>query len=323
MRLNFNIVIVDDDFEQSNKKKCYSINRLKDDIEQYIKNKGFSPEFFRYTNLDSCLNDESLDGNKHRNRIDFYLSDNNLEGKEEGEEGEKPKNKNGIDLYLNLKNQIGSKILCDFLLYTRSEIGEVVAKLSNTLKEKNDPNLFTRFTFVSRPNEPSDTDWHKPVKAVIDLIITRREEINNFRGLYAQYTSKIHKELQRTHHLDPNLSFCKIINSVCQTGDMNEDIFQSLHRIRMIRNSLMHEDEKLCNKTNKYKIDCVIKKHKITNTLSTSEDDEDPRKFKKELETIYEDDLKKYRDELKLTYDNVTHACNSYRERQQRKKRKS
>ncbi|MBK5143412.1 hypothetical protein I2494_06710 [Budviciaceae bacterium BWR-B9] len=246
MRLNFNIVIVDDDFEDFRSNKCRSINRLIEDVSQHIEKKGFTPIFFKYTNVDACLNDESIDGNKHQNRIDFYLSDNNLDGDE---------NKNGIDLYLKLKDSIDKKVLCDFVLYTRSEIDEIIEKLSKKLNTEKDPNLFTRFTFISRPNEASDTDWHDRIKSVLDYIITQREEINHLRGLFAQITARMHNILKEKLNND-NLTFKDAIDTAYNNKFIKLSLRRKLHTQRNRRNGIIHNDEEFDPKLKEFKIKC-------------------------------------------------------------------
>ena len=95
----------------------------------------------------------------------------------------------GIDLYLTLKG----KCICDFVLYTSSKQESIIKKLTEYLKDEQDPNLFSRFTFVSRHN--GGKEWHKEIINVINHILTKREEINNLRGLYAQLTAKIQHRL--------------------------------------------------------------------------------------------------------------------------------
>lgn len=227
MRLDFHVVVIDDDFYDD--KKSRSVNSLLTRLERHIEKKGFTPKFFKYLSMDSCLNDDSLCGEKHLNRIDLYLSDNNLQGA----------NQDGIDLYLKLKD---IKLTCDFVLYTRSDIDEIVSKLSKDLNEKKDPNLFTRFTFVARPAEPSEQDWHNPILLTIDHIITKREEINHLRGLFAQVTAKIHNKLKELIG-NSKLDFESSINQAKDNGIIDQRLKDWLHTQRLRRNAIIHNDE--------------------------------------------------------------------------------
>ncbi|AYW90634.1 hypothetical protein EGX47_04360 [Yersinia pseudotuberculosis] len=246
MRLNFNIVVVDNDFDDLDGNKCRSINILIEDITKHIEGKGFSPEFFRYADLDSFLGDSSIDKNKHQNRIDFYLSDNNLEGGE---------NKNGIDLYLKLKSSSHRKIFCDFVLYTRSELTEIVRKLSKKLNDEQDPNLFTRFTFICRPDDASDTDWHNSIKSLLDNIITQREEINHLRGLFAQVTARMHNKLKEKLKKD-NLTFKDAITQASDKKIITPELKKWLNTQRNRRNGIIHNDEYYDFGSKEFKIDC-------------------------------------------------------------------
>jgi hypothetical protein len=181
MRLDFNIAVIDDDL--NNPQKSRSINKLLVNIEEHINNKGFSTIFYKYLNMENFIGNMEINGKQHAGRIDLYLSDNNLQGQHQ----------DGIDVYLSLKN---TGLICDFILYTRSDIDEIIKKLSKDLNTKKDPNLFTRFTFVARPDDPSDLNWHNPIIQTIEHIITTREEINTLRGLFAHVTAKMHHNLK-------------------------------------------------------------------------------------------------------------------------------
>ena len=261
MRLNFNIVIVDDDFDDPEGNKCRVINRLIDDMTRHIQKKGFIPEFFKYCDLNSFLNNKSIDGNQHNNRIDFFLSDNNL--------GKKDDNKNGIDLYLKLKDLKKNKILCDFVLYTRSEVDEIVEKLSNKLNSEKNPNLFTRFTFISRPSV-YDTDWHNNIKSLLDHVITQREEINQLRGLFAQITSRMHNKLKEKLE-EGDITFSCSINSAYREKYISKDLKDNLHIQRCRRNGIIHNDEFFDSSTNEFKIKCSDKNNSTEKSYSHSQ----------------------------------------------------
>lgn len=249
MRLNFNIVVVDNDFEDPDDNKCRAIKNLITDITTHINKKGYTPKFFKYISLDSFLNNESIDGEHHFNRIDFYLSDNNLEVGE---------NKNGIDLYLELKKSQENKILCDFVLYTRSEFDEIVNKLSKRLKSERDPNLFSRFTFISRPSDVSNIDWHNNIISLLDHVISQREEINLLRGLFAQVTARMHNKL-REKLKNNTLSFSCTINEAHQNNLITSDLKNLLHTQRYRRNGIIHNDEYYDDKEKEFKIRCKDK----------------------------------------------------------------
>lgn len=240
MRLEFNIAIIDDDLEDPRKSRA--ISELINNLKLWVENKGFIPILFKATSMEDCLNDKCLDGNQHHNRIDLYLSDNNLGGK----------NHDGIDLYLQLKN---SKLICDFILYTRSDISEIIKKISEHLNEKKDPNLFSRFTFVSRNNDPSDLSWHQPINDVLNHIITSREEINHLRGLFAQVTALIHNKMKEKLKNDV-IDFAPAILECKQKGFINDNLKKWLETQRQRRNDIIHNNEEYCPDKKTFIIEC-------------------------------------------------------------------
>lgn len=249
MRLEFNIAVVDDDFENEGSPRSRSVNRMIDTLKRHIESKGFIPQIFKSTSMQNCLKDINLENKKHNRRIDLYISDNNL-----GESDvDKEKGNDGIDLYYFLRNT--DKLSCDFILYTRSDHQEIVNRLSKELVDKKDPNLFTRFTFVSRPDEPSDNNWYEPIKKVLDHVITQREELNNLRGLYAQVMSQIHIKLEEYLNEEMKLK-CAIDaafdrNILCKIKDPT--LQKHLHYNRQLRNGLLHYDEEI-NHLGEYRI---------------------------------------------------------------------
>lgn len=277
MRLDFNVLLIDDEVNDDDENE--QLIELQKSITEHVAKKGFKAiiktvESIRQANI------------QRNNRVDIFISDNNLNGKE-----------NGIDFYL----AVSSDYICEFVLYTRSSTDEIVRKLADKLIEGKNPNLFSRFSFAERKN---DEEWFNHIKKIIDHILSRREEINNFRGLYAQLTSKIHKKLRDKYDVY-HLGFCETINKVRENGRMSdESLYSSLHRVRMIRNSLMHKDEIFCVKKGIFKIECDLYLNKVTNKVITAENfSNHTMKITKLI--IYENELKKFRDEINDVYNKV------------------
>ena len=109
MRLDFNIVLIDDDKDDSQRNR--GVNRLKQRVENHIKKKGFKPiiRFEKSSHPILTLN------NSDKKRIDLYLSDNNLSNN--SQENNENEEDGGIELYLSLK----ALFICDFILYSRSD----------------------------------------------------------------------------------------------------------------------------------------------------------------------------------------------------------
>jgi hypothetical protein len=268
MRLDFNVIVVDDDWDDEDSNG--GIKALVQALETTIKSKGFSPKVFGFSSVADA-------GKANIRRADLYLSDNNL-----GDNAThlNPNEANGgIEYYLQLKN----KYICDFVLYTRSQVAEIVAKLASDLTTKKDPNLFSRFTFVSR--DDGSTQWHRSIIDLIDHLLTKREELNNLRGLYAQQTSKIDEHLKRKYPSTATERLKKTINSI-PVADIDAQKRQELHEVREIRNGLMHYDEELCSTNDEF----VVR----------FQDDDKTKTYE-----IFESNIKIYRDKLNAAYDFV------------------
>jgi hypothetical protein len=263
MRLDFNVVVVDDDWDDVDSNA--GIKDLIQKLETLIKSKGFFPKVFGFSSVSEA-------GAAKIHRADLYLSDNNL-----GDNATHPnpnETNGGIEYYLQLKN----KYICDFVLYTRSQVVEIVAKLASDLTTKKDPNLFSRFTFVSR--DDGNTQWHQSIFALIDHLLTKREELNNLRGLYAQQTSRMDERLKGKYpSTDPRETLKTRINRIPALAPKRND----LHEVREIRNGLMHNDEVLCPIRDEY----VVRFN----------GDETTRTYE-----ILESDIKTYRDKLNAAY---------------------
>lgn len=234
MRSDFNIIIVDDLFSDADDRKV--IDRYIRYLTSIIENKGFRANFKEFVSSGAVLQQTTI---QERKKVDLYISDNNL-GDDESE---------GIDFYLQLKKDF----ICDFILYTQSVVDGIIDKLKKDLDEKKDPNLFSRFSFISRQN---DKIWQSTSQDIINHIISKREEFNNLRGLYAQSTAKMHAHLA-TKILSPNdeKKFSTTIEVAFNRNLFNETIRLQMHQIRLIRNALMHKNEEFCTQQNKYFIE--------------------------------------------------------------------
>lgn len=266
MRLDFNLVVVDDDWDDPD--RSINIKRLISQIKNKVEAKGFKLDANGFVNVD----DAHIEANR---RVDLFLSDNNLGNNPNHQDN--AKQNGGIDFYLQLRNMKAQAYLCDFVLYTRSTQDEIVNKLSNELNDKKDPNLFSRFTFVSR--NAGGEGWHQPVLNLLDHILTKREEINTLRAIYAQYTSRIDIRL-KTKFTRPAVE--RLNDTINKIPDHLGVDKNSLHEVRLIRNGLMHNDEELCPDTKEW----VIKYEKLDKTI----------------DLIRENDLKKYRDKIIQAY---------------------
>lgn len=234
MRSDFNIVIVDDLFDDDDDRVV--LDRFINYIKTTVSQRGFIAQVNEFSSASAVLNSMNLN---LRKRIDLYISDNNLE------DGEN----DGIDFYLNLKRDF----ICDFILYTQSGVEGIINKIKQNLDDHGDPSLFSRFTFVSRQN---DSIWKSKSDEVVKHIISQREQFNNLRGLFAQSTSKMHSHLARiVLESGEEARFQTTIERAFKERKINQDCRKKLHEIRLIRNALMHEDEQRCPITFRYFIE--------------------------------------------------------------------
>lgn len=263
MRLDFNLVVVDDDWDDQDRNT--NIKELIYQISEKVRTKGFVLQHQGFSNPEEALS-------KANKRVDLFLSDNNLGNNPHHSDPEK--DNAGIDYYLRLRSE---PYLCDFVLYTRSKTDEIISKLTEDLNSKKDPNLFSRFTFVSR--EDGQNTWHVPVLKLIDYILTKREELNTLRAIYAQYVSRIDARLKAKFSIPDDTNLYNTIEKIPQSLGVDKT---SLHEVRLIRNGLMHNDEEYCTQTNQY----TVKYQKLDRTEGV----------------INENELEQYRAKLNQAY---------------------
>lgn len=287
MRLEFNYIMIDDDLGSSRNKR--RAQKIQDKINQKIEEKGFIPKCHSYISFEDFSTQENQDTlKKDRHRFDLYLSDNNLGNSSNDIDNNKHAN-DGIQIYLDLHK----KFPCNFVLYSGATQDEIINKLITHLKENKDAGLFSHFTFVSRSSDDNEA-WIDKITDVIEMIISKREEINTFRGLYAQLTSKIHLKIKNILALRGDHSFNDCIEELEKKLQDYNNIEQTdiniLHKIRYIRNGLMHNDEQFCEQSDSYFIEY---KYKQVTSSSIS------------IEKIYIKDFDNYRKELRAIYDKI------------------
>lgn len=277
MRLDFNYVVIDDDLEDIDDRA--DVVRLIDEIDNKLRDKGFMPNCYKYASKNEFTSDLSRN-ELTTNRIDLYLSDNNL-----GDETNEHDN-DGIEIYLELKKEF----ICDFALYTRSDTSEIVAKMAKYLIDKNYPGLFSRFTFI--PRIESNDQWHKDVLKLLDHILTKREEMNNLRGLFAEKISKLDLHLKKIMNSDPEENFKATIRRIPESRFKNSQIKKDyLDNLRQIRNALLHADEVYDPIKNEFTIDYYLEDKRGKRTQSRI--------------IIYESECSKYRNQLNKVCEEV------------------
>lgn len=269
MRLDFNVVFVDDDFLDEQDRE--DVDNLIQKLKVKVASKGFELKEHCFPNIEAA----NQYAEPHH-RVDLFLSDNNLGNNQNHVDA--TLSNGGIDYYLHLRQQ---KYICDFVLYTMADRDEIVNKLSADLNKTKDPNLFTRFTFINR--DETDT-WHTKVLNLFDHLLTRREELNNIRGIYAQHVSRIHEDLKSKYKLHHKTDLEDSIDGIPSKAISNRDK-DLLHQVRHVRNGLLHNDEEFCTNKSEY----VIRWKNSGNKYE-----------------IYESNLQHYRDLLKNAVDIIS-----------------
>lgn len=242
MRLDFNILLIDDEIGKRTSRKEFE--KLQNVISQQLEKKGFTAHFEELKSIDNL----DLTSRQYTSkRVDLVISDNNLGSKRTDDSISDDNDNDGINFYLSLRD----KLICDFVLYTKSSKSEVVTKLSTELVNSEDPNLFSRFTFTSKQND----NWHQPILDLINHILSKREEINNLRGLYAQLTAQMHNHLKDIlNKKNKRIDYDESIDMAYSKKRINNTLKNHLHRQRIIRNALLHNNEEFCDFKKEYKI---------------------------------------------------------------------
>ncbi len=273
MRLEFNYVVIDDDFIDED--DIEDIEELIEKIDNKLMNKGFEPKSQTYSSKREF--ETFLKNNRESTkRIDLYLSDNNL-GDHQGITDVKHAN-DGIQIYLDLKKLF----ICDFVLYTRSSTTEIINKMTDYLTEQQNPGLFSRFTFVPREKD----EWHNDVLILLDHILTKREEMNNLRGLFAEKIAKIDLHLKNILSLDPDEGFKQTLNAIPNKYFNNSTINKNyLDNLRQMRNALLHQNEVYDKIKCEYIITYDLERNKGKKEIRESE----CAKYRKQLNDVYKE----------------------------------
>lgn len=252
-------------------------------MENHIRRKGFNPIFRFEKSSHPILNLSSSE----KKRVDLYLSDNNLSNN--SHEKNTNEEDGGIELYLSLKDLF----ICEFILYSRSDKSTIITKLVRDLTEKQNPNLFTRFSFIER-NSTSE-EWINNILNIVDHIITKREELNNLRGIFAQVISRLHHKMVVKYNIPSpqNKKLADSLDYAHRAKKITDNDFAEFSDLRNIRNGLLHNDEIVCPTRS---IRCIEYQkaqysqvsRAITETTAFIYEDDDFDIYRKRLFNIYD-----------------------------------
>lgn len=255
MRSNYNILWLDDDFEDDSS----FLNNNVSKTEKYLKEKGYISNITKVTNKKDAL--DAINSNK---KIDLFLSDYNIS---EGDEF------SGFDFLIEARKYYKQEML----LYSNQDEQQLKKYIINYLSKDNIPlEYFSKFVFKSANN------LFESIKSIIDLTLIRWDELNALRGLYLSETSQLHQDAKK--YIKSNISDCelrtnfnnnytkenknKIIDawernwendklldfyvSQCVLSSCENNLFSKWDKIRNIRNGCAHVQESRDKKGENY-----------------------------------------------------------------------
>ena len=143
-------------------------------VKEHIKSKGYQPNIEVVTNIEKAKQLLTVRGGE--NRYDFFISDFDLGG---GIDAEK-----GLDYLVEVRRSKNYKRF--FVLYSRNEYSTISQKVIEKLKDEDNINLFTNFSFISIATDDKYTIEHvnQKFKESIDIGLARWDELNAIRGMY-------------------------------------------------------------------------------------------------------------------------------------------
>lgn len=170
MRSNYNILWLDDDFENDTS----FLKRLVLKTEKYLKDKGYNPCIIKVSNKDDALREIG-----YNNKIDLFLSDYNISEAERF---------SGFDFLIETRKNYKQEML----LYSNQDEQQLKNYIIDYLSKDSTPlEYFSKFIFKSTIN------LFDSIKSIIDLTLIRWNELNALRGLYLSETSEIHYKAKK------------------------------------------------------------------------------------------------------------------------------
>ena len=170
MRSNYNILWLDDDFEDDTS----FLKRLVSKTEGYLKEKGYIPKIIKVSNKDDALREIG-----YNKKIDLFLSDYNISEADQF---------SGFDFLIETRKHYKQEML----LYSNQDEQQLKSHIIDYLSKDSTPlEYFSKFIFKSTIN------LFDSIKSIIDLTLIRWNELNAMRGLYLSETSQIHHDAKK------------------------------------------------------------------------------------------------------------------------------
>lgn len=172
MRINYNILWLDDDFNDQNSQALK--NRINKTVE-YLENKGFDVKIIKISNKYEAESELSK-----IQKIDLFVSDFNINSGEDSY--------SGFDFLKSTRKNYKQEML----LYSNQSESQIKKYLIEYI-EKEDTELSFLGKFIFQSAIDKDELINK-IKEIIDLTLIRWEELNALRGLYLAEVSQIEHE---------------------------------------------------------------------------------------------------------------------------------
>jgi len=226
MRSNYNILWLDDDFEDDTS----FLKRLVSKTEKYLKEKGYIPKIIKVSNKADALQKISCNI-----KIDLFLSDYNISEDNQF---------SGFDFLIETRKYYRQEML----LYSNQDEQQLKNHIIDYLSEDSTPlEYFSKFVFKSATDALSLLN---SIKSIIDLTLIRWNELNALRGLYLSETSQIHYDAKK--YIQENIP-STILSNNFRINYMN-NIRKKNQIINMLDGLTAYDETKL----DFYEVQCIL-----------------------------------------------------------------
>ena len=226
MRSNYNILWLDDDFEDDTS----FLKRMVSKTEKYLKDKGYDPCIIKLSNKDDALRE--IDYNK---KIDLFLSDYNISEVDRF---------SGFDFLIETRKHYKQEML----LYSNQDEQQLKSHIIDYLSKDSTPlEYFSKFIFKST------TSLFDSIKSIIDLTLIRWNELNALRGLYLSETSQIHYNAKK--YIQDNIPNATLVSNFRRNYTSQKSKADKKKKIIEMLNGNKNYDE---SKFDFYEVQCIL-----------------------------------------------------------------
>ncbi|HEL2422541.1 TPA: hypothetical protein TZW74_000700 [Streptococcus suis] len=207
------------------------------DVEDYLRDRGYNPQVELIKNL-SEAREYLVDPHRMQNRIDFFISDFDLGN-----------GQNSLEFLTEIRKV--KKYKQFFILYSNNRYEMLKSRVLEMLTSEKDFKLFSNFSFVSL--ESADRAFIKSAfEELIDLGLTRWDEINAIRGMYMSEHASIEYKIRQKFR-DSSSDYHDLIERFCYEHNVPEIEKNRWINQKNIRNALAHvSGEKYLNTNGRY-----------------------------------------------------------------------